>query len=103
MTINRRLSLLFGLNALALFALAGIAAHGFLDLRQRLAGIERDAAAPLQLAALGDIYTLAVGETARAVRDGRLGVAEGASRVQGALDQAKPLWLRYRAERQGVT
>lgn len=103
MTINRRLSLLFGLIALALFALAGIAAHGFLDLRQRLAGIERDAAAPLQLAALGDIYTLAVGETARAVRDGRLGVAEGASRVQGALDQAKPLWLRYRAERQGVT
>ncbi len=103
MTINRRLSLLFGLIALALFALVGIAAHGFLDLRQRLITIERDAAAPLQLAALGDIYTVAVGETARAVQDGRLSAAEGASRVQGALDQATPLWARYRAERQQVT
>lgn len=102
MTINRRLSLLLGLVALALFALAGIAAHGFLELRERLVAIERDAAAPLQLAALGDIYTVAVGETARAVQDGRLSAAEGASRVQGALDQATPLWARYRAERQQV-
>ncbi len=100
MTINRRLSLLFAVIALALVALVGIAAHGFLDLRQRLIAIERDAAAPLQLAALGDVYAVAVGETARAVQDGRLGAAEGASRVQGALDQAAPLWARYRAERQ---